>query len=71
MPEHYTRSTTEVTAWCNTCRRQTRHAVSAGRRCHCLEHEPPQLTKRQQRAQEQRERDAQNPPLEFPQEGKQ
>jgi len=61
--EHYPRSTESVLAWCNTCGRATRHAVSAGRRGRCLEHEAPQESKKQQRARQKREREAQNPKL--------
>lgn len=38
MSHHETRNTLSVTAWCNTCRRQTQHAVHDRRRGTCLEH---------------------------------
>lgn len=41
MSEHYTRNTTEATAWCNKCNRMTQHRVDSGRRGPCLEHQTP------------------------------
>ena len=40
MPEHYQKWVFETLAYCNTCRRITKHAVSGGRLAHCLEHGP-------------------------------
>lgn len=37
MPEHYPKNTVEVTVWCNTCFKFTRHSVFNGRRGACLE----------------------------------
>jgi hypothetical protein len=54
MTEHYTANTESVTKFCNRCMRNTQHAVSAGRVGRCMEHEPPEQTK----AQERRARDA-------------
>ncbi len=63
MTEHYTAGTESVLAWCNKCGRATRHAVSAGRRGRCMEHEAPRETKKQQQARERREREAHSPRL--------
>lgn len=40
MSEHYTKNTYEVTEYCKTCGRITRHDVSNGRRGPWLEHRP-------------------------------
>ena len=63
MVEHYTAGTESVTAWCNECRRVTQHAVSAGRRGRCTEHEAPRETRKQQLARQRRERDSRQPDL--------
>jgi hypothetical protein len=47
VAEHYTSNTIECTAWCEHCRRNTRHAVSANRRGRCLEHDAPKYSKKQ------------------------
>ena len=47
MSEHYTRNVTETIAWCNKCERTTRHAVSAGKLAHCMEHEAQHMTQKQ------------------------
>lgn len=60
---HHTLDTVEVTAFCPTCNRVTRHAVSGKRRGPCLEHKPSGLSKDQERRQKEREREAQNPRL--------
>lgn len=31
MPQHWPKSTVEVSAWCNTCGKMTPHRVSDGR----------------------------------------
>jgi hypothetical protein len=64
MSQHYQKWVTETLAWCAQCGRETRHHVSGGRLGHCLDHERREsLTKKQQRAAEQREREKQNPKL--------
>lgn len=42
MPEHYTRNTESVTAWCAKCQKMTTHRVDGGRRGPCLDPEHPQ-----------------------------
>ena len=37
MPEHYPKSTVEVSVWCDPCRKVTMHRVDHGRRGPCLE----------------------------------
>jgi hypothetical protein len=67
VPEHYTRNTESVTAWCNHCGRPTQHAVSDGKRGRCTEHEVASKTggysKRQLAAQKKREREHAQPAL--------
>ena len=36
MPEHWTRNTLEVTAYCNKCADFTQHRVDGGRRGPCI-----------------------------------
>jgi hypothetical protein len=36
MPEHYTKSTVQVSVWCNPCGKHTPHRVDDGRRGPCL-----------------------------------
>ena len=36
MAEHYTKSTTEVTAWCKRCNGLQQHSVGGGRLGACL-----------------------------------
>lgn len=43
MPHHYTKNTLQTTAWCNTCRRRTQHAVWNGRMGRCVEDHNKQL----------------------------
>jgi hypothetical protein len=52
MGEHYTRNTTEVTAWCKQCQRMTQHRVDGGRLGPCLEHETPVKPKPERTKQE-------------------
>lgn len=67
MAEHYTTNTLEVTKFCNTCGKNTQHAVSAGRVGHCLEHAAPQYSAAQLRRRErlirESQREKQNPSL--------
>ena len=64
MPEHYTRNTESVTAWCNVCRRETQHRVDGGRRGPCLEHEAKRaLTRAQEKRREKLEQERKNPKL--------
>lgn len=70
MPEHYTRNTLEVTAWCEKCQRFTQHRVDGGRRGPCLEHKAQEYTLEQfkrmaneKKRQLQAEFDRQNPRL--------
>jgi hypothetical protein len=37
MPQHYTRATTEVSVYCNRCRKETMHRVDDRKRGPCLE----------------------------------
>jgi hypothetical protein len=37
MSEHYTKSTMQVSVWCNPCGKMTMHRVDDGRRGPCLE----------------------------------
>lgn len=37
MSEHFTRNTVSASFWCNKCKKFTQHAVSNGRKAHCLE----------------------------------
>jgi hypothetical protein len=37
MTQHYTKSTVEVSAWCNPCHKTTMHRVDQGRRGACIE----------------------------------
>ncbi len=63
MPEHYTRRTLEVTAWCGKCGRMTQHRVDGGRRGPCLEHDAPEFSKMQLARRRKAERAKQNPRL--------
>jgi hypothetical protein len=69
MSEHFTRNTEEVTRWCNHCGRFTQHIVSDGRLGRCKEHDVgnPEtgLSKAQEKARADREREAASPRL-FP-----
>lgn len=60
MTEHFTQGTLGCLAWCNFCGRPTQHSVSAGRKGHCLEHEPALLSKKQIRDRARREEQARN-----------
>ncbi len=70
MPEHWTRNTLEVTAYCNKCEAMTQHRVDGGRRGPCL----PCMVRQEERIKVQRireglkkeqreEREKQNPTL--------
>jgi hypothetical protein len=37
MPQHYTKSTIEVSVWCSPCHKTTMHRVDHGRRGPCIE----------------------------------
>lgn len=64
MSEHFTRGTDSCIAFCGTCMRPTKHAVSGGRRGRCTEHGPQQFTKEQlRRLEEKQERERQAPRL--------
>jgi hypothetical protein len=69
MPEHYTRNTLEVTAWCARCQRDTQHRVDGGRRGPCLEclarldAAGAQLSKAQLARRKKAEKARQNPSL--------
>jgi hypothetical protein len=36
MPQHYTKNTTEVSIWCNACRKMTMWRVMLGKRAFCI-----------------------------------
>lgn len=63
MTEHNTRNTESVTAWCNACFRYTEHAVSDGRRGRCMEHQAPELSKKQQDNRQRLEKERRQPGL--------
>jgi hypothetical protein len=63
MPEHNTRNTESVTAWCNHCGKPTQHKVSDGRRGRCMEHEAVGASKKQEAAARKREHEEKNPKL--------
>lgn len=63
MPEHYPRTTTSVSAWCNTCGRRTMHRVDDRRLGSCLEHGREGMSKAQQKRREALEQAAQQPCL--------
>lgn len=56
MNEHFTESTEYTMGWCNTCKRETRWTVSAGRLGHCTQHEAQYETKAQVRRRLAREK---------------
>ena len=60
MTQHYTKNTTAVMAYCNTCNRKTRHRVSDGRQGTCLEHEA-KLSTAQEKARKKRKEEEKNP----------
>lgn len=69
-PEHYTKNTLEVTAYCNPCGKMTQHRVDDGRRGPCLEcikkREADNEVKRIQKGleeEERLEREKRNPKL--------
>jgi len=37
MPEHHTKNTLEVTAWCPRCQRMTQHRCDEGRQGPCID----------------------------------
>ena len=49
MTQHYTRSTTEVMAYCPTCNRKTMQRVDDRRIGPCLEHEAQGMSKKQEK----------------------
>lgn len=61
--KHETRSTVEMTRWCNACRRVTRHRVDDRRPGPCLEHEGQGMTKKQAAAAKKREAEQRQPKL--------
>lgn len=63
MAEHFMRGAAECVAFCNTCMRSTKHAVSGGRRGRCMEHGPQGYSKAQIRRLEEQERERQAPSL--------
>lgn len=63
MPEHHTKNTTGVLAFCSSCNRRTLHSVSGKRIGPCMEHKPEGMTRDQERRAKERERDAANPKL--------
>jgi hypothetical protein len=46
MPEHYTKDTTGVMRFCNTCNRMTLHTVFGKRLGHCVENHVKDVEKR-------------------------
>lgn len=62
-PEHYTKATESVTAWCNKCERTTTHAVSGHRIGRCMEHQAEGESKKQMSEKRKREFDEKNPRL--------
>jgi hypothetical protein len=63
MTEHYTKNTLGTLKWCNTCRKQTMHAVSGKRVGRCTEHGPTGKSKKQEQAEKKREAENLNPKL--------
>jgi ribosomal protein L44E len=63
MTEHYTLETTEVSAWCPTCGKQTLHRVSGKRRGACVNDHHSGLSKKQQATQEKRAKEEREPKL--------
>lgn len=61
MPEHYSKQTKQVTAYCPKCARQTMHRVDNGRLGACLEPHFTGLSKKQEKAREEREKERQQP----------
>lgn len=47
--------------FCNACNRLTKHSVSDGRIGRCMEHDAPELSKKQQRERARRDRETRNP----------
>ena len=67
MPAHETRNTLEVIAWCNVCRKASRHAVVDRRLGHCLEHEAQGVdggcSRKQAQERKRREKEEREPRL--------
>lgn len=60
MTEHFPHNVIGCLKWCNTCRRQTMHAVSGGKPTHCTEHEHSGMSRKQEAAAKKREKEAEN-----------
>lgn len=70
VSEHFPESSIgqETLAHCKTCNRQTRHVIvrhseHAGRVGHCLEHEAPNMTRKQRERIHKIEQERRNPRL--------
>lgn len=61
--QHFTRSTTQVLAYCPTCNRLTMHRVDDRRLGPCLEHEASGMTKKQEALQKRLKEEAEQPGL--------
>jgi len=61
--EHYPRNTCRITKWCPTCNKVTFHRVDNKRVGICTEHRKEGLSKEQEKREEKRIRDEQNPTL--------
>jgi hypothetical protein len=66
MPEHYTKTTVECTAWCSKCQRNTQHRVNGGRRGPCVDPaHPVQEATKAQLARKKKEEEARQQPALF------
>jgi ribosomal protein L44E len=63
VSHHHTQADTEVTKWCNRCKRHTQHAVINGREAHCLEHANQWMTQDQIEREKQRKFEQRQPRL--------
>lgn len=63
MPEHHSKHTTSVMYWCPKCANRTMHRVDNGRLGACLEPHFTGLSKKQEKAREQAEKERQQPGL--------
>jgi hypothetical protein len=63
MTQHFTRSTTQVLAYCNRCGRRTMHRVDDRRIGPCLEHGASGMTKKQEALQKRLKDEAEQPGL--------
>jgi hypothetical protein len=63
MPEHYSRDTSAVLAYCSVCNRRTLRRVDDRRIGSCTEHEASKMTKAQEKRREKTEQEKEQPEL--------